>query len=47
MQDCTCTPKHTSRVENKIADALSRRACVLKQLHAEVVSFERMERVVP
>ena len=41
MQDYTYTLKHTSGVENKVVDALSRRTCVLKQLNAEVVSFER------
>jgi len=40
MQDYTYTLNHTSRVENKVADALNRRTCVLKQLNAEVVGFE-------
>ena len=44
MQDYTYTLKHTSGVENKVADALSRRTCVLKQLDAEVVSFERIKK---
>ena len=43
MQDYTYTLKHTSGVENKIADVLSRRTCVLKQLNAEVVGFERIK----
>ena len=43
MQDYTYTLKHTSGVENKVADALSRRACVLKQLNTEVVGFERIK----
>jgi len=43
MQDYTYTFKHTSGVENKVADALSRHICVLKQLNAEVVSFERIK----
>ena len=44
MQDYTYTLKHTSGVENKVADALSRRTCVLKQLKAEVVGFERIKK---
>ena len=32
-----------SEVENKIADAFSRRVCFLKQLSAEIVSFERIK----
>jgi len=44
MQDFTYTLKYTSGVENKVADALSRRICVLKQLNVEVVSFERIEK---
>ena len=43
MQDYTYTLKHTSGVENKIADALSRRTCVLTQLNAGVVGFERIK----
>jgi len=35
--------KHTSEVENKVVDELSRRTCVLKQLNAEVVGFERIK----
>jgi len=42
MQDYTYTLKRTSGVENKIADALSRCTCVLKQLNAEVVGFKRI-----
>ena len=34
--------KHTSGVENKVTDALSRRTCVLEQLNSEVVGFERI-----
>jgi len=41
MQDYTYTLKHTYEVENKVADALTRRVCVLKQLNIEVVGFER------
>jgi len=37
------TLKHTSGVENKVADVLSRRICVLKLLNAEVVGFERIK----
>jgi len=44
MQDYTYTLKHTSGVENKVADALSRRTCVLKQLNVEVVGFERIKK---
>ena len=43
MQDYTYTLKHTFGVENKIVDALSRRTCVLKQLNAEIVCFERIK----
>ena len=43
MQDCTYTLKHTFGVENKVADALSWHTCVLKQLNAEVVGFERVK----
>jgi len=43
MQDYTYTIKHTSGFENKVADALSRRTCVLKQLNAEVIGFERIK----
>jgi len=43
MQDYPYTLKHTSGVKNKVADALSRRACVLKQLNAWVVGFERIK----
>ena len=43
MQDYTYTLKHTPGVENKVADALSRRVCVLEQLNAEVVGFERIK----
>ena len=39
MQDYTYL-EHTSGVENKVVDALSRRTCMLKQLNAEVVGFE-------
>jgi len=40
MQDYTYTLKHTFRVENKVADALSRRVCVFKQLNAKVAGFK-------
>ena len=43
MQDYTYTLKHTSGVENNVVDALSQRSCVLKQLNAEVVGFERIK----
>jgi len=43
MQNYTYTLKHTSRVENKVADTLNRRTCVLKQLNAEVVGFEQIK----
>jgi len=43
MQDYTYTLKHTSGVENMVADALSRHACVLKQLNVEVAGFERIK----
>jgi len=43
MQDYTYILKHTYRVENKAADALSRRTYVLKQLNAEVVGFEQIK----
>ena len=43
MQDCNYTLKHTFEVKNKVADVLSRRTCVLKQLSVEVVSFERIK----
>ena len=43
MQDYTYTLKHTSGVKNKVAVALTRRTCVLKQLNAEVVDFERIK----
>jgi len=43
MQDYTYTLKHTFGVENKVADALSRRTCVLRQLNAEVVGFEQIK----
>jgi len=43
MQDYTYTLKHTSGVENNVADALSERTCVLKQLNTEVVGFERIK----
>ena len=43
MQDYTYTLKHTFGVENKVADALSERTCVLKQLNTEVVGFERIK----
>ena len=36
--------KHTSGVENKVADALSRRTCVLKQLKAEIAGVERIKK---
>jgi len=45
MQNYTYTLNHTSRVENKVVNALSRcRACVLKQLNAEIVGFERIKK---
>ena len=44
MQDYTYTLKHTSGVENKVVDALSWHTCVLKQLNAEVVGFERIKK---
>ena len=44
MQDYTYTLKHTSGIENKIPDALSRHTCVLKQLNAKVVGFERIKK---
>jgi len=48
MQDYTYTLKHTSGVENRVADALNRRTCVLKQLNAKVVGFEQLkEEYVP
>jgi len=34
---------HTSGVENKVADALRRCICVLKQLNTEIVDFERIK----
>jgi len=43
LQDYTYTLKHMSGVENKVADALSRRVCLLIQLSAEVVRFERIK----
>jgi len=43
MQNYTYTLKHTSEGENKVANALSRRTCVLKQLNAEIVDFERIK----
>ena len=43
MQDYTYTLKHTSGVENKVANALSRLTCVLKQLNTEVVGFKRIK----
>ena len=43
MQNYTYTLKHTSEVENKVVDALSRCTYVLKQLNAEVVGFERIK----
>jgi len=43
LQDYTYTLKHISIVENKVADALSRRVCFLKQLSAKVVCFERIK----
>ena len=42
MHDYTYTLKHISEVENKVADSLSCRTCVLKQLNTEVVGFERI-----
>ena len=44
MQNYTYTLKHTSGVENKVADALSRRACVLKQLNTKLIGFERIKK---
>jgi len=44
MQDYTYTLKHTYEVENKVADALSRRTCVLKLLNVEIVGFERIKK---
>ena len=44
MQDYTYTLRHTSGIKNKVADALSRRTCVLKQLNVKVVGFERIKK---
>ena len=44
MQNYTYTLNHTFRVENKVVDVLSRHTCVLKQLNAEVVGFERIKK---
>ena len=40
----TYTLKHTSGVENKLADVLNRRTYVLKQLNVEVVDFGRIKK---
>ena len=40
MQNYTYTLKHTSEGENKVANALSHRICLFKQLNAEEVNFE-------
>jgi len=48
MQYYTYALKHTSGVENKVADVLSRCTCVIKQMNDEVVGFERIkEEYVP
>ncbi|GFY91156.1 hypothetical protein Acr_07g0013520 [Actinidia rufa] len=43
LQDHTFVLKHRSGVENKAADALSRRAFLLSLLDARVVGFERLK----
>ena len=43
LQDYTFVLKHRSGVENKAADALSRRAFLLSLLDAKVVGFERLK----
>ena len=43
LQDYSYTLKRMSVVENEVADALNRQVCLIIQLSAEVVSFERIK----
>ena len=45
FQDYTFVLKHKARVENKVADALSRRVTKLVAMGAEVTMFERLRGV--
>ena len=39
----TLIPLNMSRVENKAANALSRRTCLLNQMNIKVVSFDKIK----
>ena len=43
LQKFTFVFKHKAGQLNKAADALSRKACLLNSLHAEIISFEAMK----
>ena len=42
LQDYTFVLKHKARVENKVANALSRRVIILIAISEEVTGFERL-----
>ena len=42
LQDYTFVLKHKASVENKVADALSRRVMTLVTMSTEVIGFERL-----
>jgi len=43
MQDYTFVLKHKAGIENKVADALSRRVMTLLTMSTEVIGFERLK----
>jgi len=43
LQDYTCILKHKARLENRAADALSRRRALLSVKSIEVIGFEKIK----
>ena len=43
IQSYTFVLKHRARIENKVADALSRRSLLLNSVRAEVIGFEQIK----
>jgi len=42
LQDCTFVLKHKAAIENKVAEALSRRITTLVTISIKVIGFERL-----